>query len=78
MGVLQTGLQEKATFLQLGGKKGVYSSYIRIPAMAELLLVALGLLVALQFVFGGSKQQRQPVQYAPVIGSDHDDGGEAA
>ncbi|KAF6256746.1 hypothetical protein COO60DRAFT_1461557 [Scenedesmus sp. NREL 46B-D3] len=39
------GLQEKATFLQAFGKKAVYSSHIRLPALAELLLVATVLLV---------------------------------
>ncbi|KAI8469941.1 MAG: cytochrome b561 [Monoraphidium minutum] len=40
-----SGLQEKATFLQLVGKKAVYSSHIRAPALAAALLLPLALLV---------------------------------
>lgn len=40
-----SGLQEKATFLQLGGGgKGVFSAYLRLPAWAAAALLPLGLL----------------------------------
>jgi hypothetical protein len=62
---LQLGLQEKATFLQLLGKKGVYSAFIRLPAVAELLVVATVLLVVYHYAPVG--QSRRPsVQYSPV------------
>lgn len=64
---LQTGLQEKATFLQAFGKKGVYSSFIRLPAVAELLLVATVVLVLWQYAApSASSTRRQQVQYSPV------------
>jgi hypothetical protein len=63
----QTGLQEKATFLQAFGKKGVYSSFIALPAMAELLLLATVLLVLWQYTMpAASSTRRQQVEYTPV------------
>lgn len=65
--LLQTGLQEKATFLQAFGKKGVYSSFIRLPAVAELLLLATVLLVLWQYAApAASSNRRQQVEYSPV------------
>lgn len=65
--LLQTGLQEKATFLQVFGKKGVYSSFIRLPAVAELLLLATVLLVIWQYAApAASSTRRQQVEYSPV------------
>jgi hypothetical protein len=64
---LQTGLQEKATFLQAFGKKGVYSSFLRLPAVAELLLLATVLLVLWQYAApAASSTRRQQVEYSPV------------
>jgi hypothetical protein len=66
---VQTGLQEKATFLQTFGKKAVYSSFIMSPATAQLLLLLLGLLVLAHYnLIGGgssSSSQRAP-RYRPV------------
>lgn len=63
----QTGLQEKATFLQAFGKKGVYSSFIRLPAIAEVLLLATVLLVLWQYAApAASSTRRQQVEYSPV------------
>lgn len=65
--LLQTGLQEKATFLQAFGKKGVYSSFIALPAIAELLLLATVLLVLWQYAApAASGSRRQQVEYSPV------------
>ena len=61
---LQTGLQEKATFLQAFGKKAVYSSFIRLPAMAEVLLLATVLLVL--WHYAASSTKRQQVQYSQL------------
>ncbi len=64
---MQTGLQEKATFVQAFGKKGVYSSFIRLPAVAELLLLATVLLVLWHYAApAASAARRQQVQYSPV------------
>lgn len=64
---MQTGLQEKATFVQAFGKKGVYSSFIRLPAVAELLLLATVLLVLWQYAApAASSTRRQQVEYSPV------------
>lgn len=69
---LQTGLQEKATFLQAFGKKGVYSSFIRLPAVAELLLLATVLLVLWQYAApSASSTRRHQVQYSPVSTDTH-------
>jgi hypothetical protein len=65
--LLQTGLQEKATFLQAFGKKAVYSSFIALPAIAELLLLATVLLVLWQYAApAASSTRRQQVEYSPV------------
>lgn len=68
--VVQTGLQEKASFLQAFGKKGVYSSFIQLPAFTELLLLATVLLVMWQYAApSASTTRRQQVEYSTV----HDD-----
>jgi hypothetical protein len=69
--LLQVGLQEKATFLQTFGKKAVYSSFIRLPALAELLLVATVLLVLYHYA---APSRRPQVQYSPVHAADEEGG----
>jgi hypothetical protein len=71
----QVGLQEKATFLQAFGKKAVYSSYIRLPALAELLLVATVLLVMWHYA---APSKRPQVQYSPVHSAADEERGTAA
>lgn len=67
MAAAATGLQEKATFLQAFGKKGVYSSFLRLPAVAELLLLATVLLVLWQYAApAASATKRQHVEYSTV------------
>jgi hypothetical protein len=64
----QIGLQEKATFLQAFGQKGVYSAFVRLPAVAELLLLGTALLVLWQYTApsAGSSGRRASVHYGPV------------
>eukprot|EP00879_Flechtneria_rotunda_P003581 GHRR01003815.1.p1 GENE.GHRR01003815.1~~GHRR01003815.1.p1 ORF type:complete len:293 (+),score=68.89 GHRR01003815.1:1580-2458(+) len=65
MAAAAVGLQEKATFLQAFGQKGVYSGFIRLPALTELLLVATVILVLYHYpIPAGSR--RQQVQYTAV------------
>lgn len=73
---MQVGLQEKATFLQAFGKKAVYSGFIRLPALTELLLVATVLLVVYHFASPGSRKPQ--VQYAAVSTTDEEGGGAAS
>lgn len=65
---VQTGLQEKATFLQVFGKKAVYSSFIRLPAFAVVLLLVTVLLVLWQYAAPpAGATRRQQVEYSPVV-----------
>ena len=65
---MQTGLQEKSTFLQAFGKKPLYSSFIVSAATAELLLLLLGGLVLAHYnlIGGGSSSNQRPPRYSPV------------
>lgn len=74
MAAAAVGLQEKATFLQAFGKKAVNSSFIRLPALAELLLVATVLLVMWHYA---APSRRPQVQYSVLHAAD-EEGGAAA
>lgn len=65
---VQLGCQEKATFLQAFGKKAVYSGFLRLPAVTELLLLATVLLVLWQYSPAAAppSARRQQVQYTAV------------
>jgi hypothetical protein len=64
----QLGCQEKATFLQAFGKKAVYSGFLRLPALTELLLLATVLLVLWQHYAAAAPPptRRQQPQYTAV------------
>lgn len=72
MAAAAIGLQEKATFIQVFGKKDVYSGYIRLPAVTELLLVTTVLMVLWQYAQPGAAGRRQAVQYAVVGTTDEE------
>lgn len=65
-------MQEKATFLQVFGKKEVHSPYIRLPAVTELLLVATVVLVLWHYAQPVTAGRRQAVQYMPVGTTDEE------
>lgn len=79
----QAGLQEKSTFLQVFGKKPVYSGYIAIPALIVVMLVMTGLLVLYHhaptaqsparkgYALASSSEEERIVSPQP-IGSMHD------
>lgn len=73
----QVGLQEKATFLQAFGKKGVYSGFLRLPAAIELCLLVLALLVLYHYSAAAAGPKRPALAYAPVH-TDEEGGGAAA
>eukprot|EP00775_Hariotina_reticulata_P005615 gene5615-5853_t len=68
MAAAALGCQEKATFLQAFGKKAVYSGFLRLPAVTELLLLATVLLVLWQYSPAAAppSARRQQVQYTAV------------
>lgn len=66
-----SGLQEKASFLQMGGGKSVYSSFIRAPAFAALLLLPLAMLVsATALPQPGAGQQQDAHQPYSAVSAD--------
>lgn len=61
--LIKVGLQEKATFVQVFGKAGVYSAVMVLPAVMVLLLVVVGVSVLYVHAVGGSRA----MAYQPVV-----------
>lgn len=78
-GAMQSGLQEKATFLQAFGKRGVRSAAIQLPAATELALLCCVLTVLwVHAAPGQAVRHAQPQQPYSALGADELERGTAS